>query len=839
MSDDFELKLVRIQWHSKNQFAYISEIAQNPIEVSEQKDKHFTAEIPSYPHLVDNISCQFSVQLKTVAEPPVVKVGEGTIELFPIIDSKHGKWWIEKGSWVKRGENQYHDAPSCRHAGELTILIGDITIHLNIIPSGFTPTEFQNLLSAFKGELWQLILEKKSTTTVSKDSKGKLPGEEFQKHVSEFIKYTDQILAKPTEELKERQEIQRIERVRPTAKTFMELAAKGSSIKFITGRGFEPSYDTPENKYIADIISRLILIVRNLRDGVGYSKESLYRTIENLGFQISQSNNDFFTIDPEKLDAEIRQEEQKKKNWEQKKIGFLNYFTNADIYNQNLGPERDITFTVKNVKIEDEYPDYIDVWIKQKGEKGALIKIPSGSCNPSFFSKNVTYKIIKVAYSKSDYGTFIKAEVHKLSRIEILCDPSMDLLKNERIKYSRNNWQRPLTQQEIKEKEIELQGVKKRKDMLLHIFQQYEEKLAKLNSIYKALLTLSSRCKSLKITVENRLEYPGTMTFVQNPSYRGAYSSFKEIQKEAKFEDLFDDLLTIQEFGITDQPNIYEKWCLLQIINVLGDYGFTQNQGWEIELVKLISEKKYTTCSFKFKHHSLSQQVELIYQPKLSNGKIPDFMLKIISSTDETVLVLDAKNKNYERSSALYNTFSEDLNNLLNKKDYSESGNNAVFILHPMKEKGFLPTLPTPQSWSSCSALGGSSIFDWDEAIPSPKHMYGGVQVRPENLDNLKMVIALSLQYLTEDNHSVYNKIPPRNTRFCIICGGTELETNTRSKTKGKHYTCKKCQHFFVEHYCNCGNRIWKHGSYWTYHDIRSTSPYNIKCPKCNGFYVA
>ena len=84
---------------------------------------------------------------------------------------------------------------------------------------------------------------------------------------------------------------------------------------------------------------------------------------------------------------------------------------------------------------------------------------------------------------------------------------------------------------------------------------------------------------------------------------------------------------------------------------------------------------------FKFKHQSLSQQVELIYQPKLSNYKIPDFMLRIISNTDETVLILDAKNKNYERSSALYNTFPEDLNYLVNKNDYSESGNNAVFIL--------------------------------------------------------------------------------------------------------------------------------------------------------------
>jgi pyrethroid hydrolase len=857
MSEDFEIRLVRVQWSSKNQFAYISEIAQRPIRVSKQKDRLFTAEVPSYPLLEDNLACQFALKCKSLLnlETPKVKREDDNVGLFQISDPKHGNWWIEKGSW----KNKYHDAPSCRHAGEFTVLVGGITIQLNIIPSGFTTVEYQELLSSFKGELWQLILDKDSTTSIAKDRQGKLPGEKFQKQVSKFIKFADQILEKPTEELREKQELQRIENARPTARTFMELSSRGSSVRFVTGRGFEPSYNTLENKYIADIISRLLLIVRNLRIGVAYSKESLDRSVFFIKKQISQaSRNDFIQIDPAKLDAEIKQEKRKQKRWEERKVNFENYFSGINVNNTNMDYKEVITFKVKSAKIEEEYPNFIDVWLEPNKPTGALIKIPSESwlikipsesCDrdSSFFLQKATYKISKVYYEKNVYkkkenGTLSIAKIHKTSEIKILEDPferTIVSLINEYDSYSKKNWQRKLTYQERQQKVLELQGVEKRKDEYASIACKYEEKLTSLQSIYKDLLSLSKKCKSLKITVENRLDYPGTMTFVQNPSYRGAYSSYKEIQNDAKLENLFDDLLIIQEYGITDQPNIYEKWCLLQIIKILDDYGFTQDNGWEAKLVNLVSEKKYATCSFLFTHPSLSQNIELIYQPVLDNHKTPDFMLKIKSNNGETVLVLDAKNKNYAEVFAQYNTFSDDLNNLVNIKNYSADGSNAVFILHPKKDKGFLPVLPTPQSWSSCTTLGGSGVFDWEDSnLGSPEHMYGGAQVRPENLDNLKMVIALSLQYLTEDNHKVYNKVIPENVKFCVVCGGTDFNMGNRCQTKGTHYTCQKCHHFFVEHYCRCGNRLWKHGSYWTYHDTRSTEPYNIKCPLCNVYYA-
>ncbi len=848
MSEDFELKLVRIHWQSKDHFGYIDAISHSPIKLTKQEENIYTADIPSY-SLLGNKHSQIAFRcISTFNSPPKILQENDTKNLFSVSDPKHGKWWIEKGDWIR--QYKYHDAPSCRYVGLFTINIGDITIRLNITPSGFTPVEYQRLLDSFKGELWQLILEKDSHVTTSNDGKGKLPGEEFQREVGKFIKFAEQVLVKPNEELRERQEIQRIEKVRPTSKTFMELAARGTSIKSVTGRGYKPSYNTPENKYIADIVNRLVLVVRNLKNGMQSSKESLETNVKFLQENISQNKNDYIEIDSDKLDAEIEQEESKKRRWEQKKSEFEKYFSIQNEYSSSQNKES-ICFTVDSAQIDAINPELIVVWYKTKLKDGREVKcglkFPCDSCNVNFFTKKTKYKISKVHYERyeTDNPKIYFGIIKKLSSLEIIDDPHDNVitsLKKERDKYRTENWKRQLNAKEKKDKEIELSAMIKRGEMLTNTAKKYAEKVTNFNSIYQNLLSLSKKCKTLKITVENRLDYPGTMTFVQNPSYRGAYSSFKKIQTEAKFESLFDSLLTIQEFGITDQPNIYEKWCLLQIINVLEGYGF-RNEGWETKLVTVISRASRAQCSFDFKNKPLKQSVELIYQPTLPNGTRPDFMLNFRSNNGETVLILDPKNKvysmvNHNNSPPQFNTFSADLDNLVNTKNYAAKGDNAVFILHPMKEKGFLPVLPTPQSWSYCSSLGGSSVFDWENTDFGPEHKYGGVQVRPENLDNLKMIIAMSLQYLTEDNNGAYNA-ELKNKEFCIICGGTEFDKVKKCTTSGNHYTCSSCQHFFVKHYCGCcGNRLWKHGSYWTYHDTRSTEPYNIKCPKCGDFYI-
>lgn len=853
MFEKFELKLIRIHWKTKNQFGYIEEISNTAIKVSKNAENHFFTEIPSYPR-IDNKHVQLAIRCDSSLDhvtPAFKKADDKPYELYLVDDPKYGKWWIEKGEWRKKFE--YHDAPTCRHAGLHTIILNDTTIEITITPSGFTLEEYQELLNGFKGQLWQLILNKDSSSTISKGNKGKFPGELFRDYVGKFTQFAEQILLKPNEELREIQEIQRIEKVRPTSKTFMELSTKGSSVKFVTGRGYNASYNTPENKYIADIINRLRLIVGNLKKGMKCSQDNLESQISVLEYNLSEKKTNCIKIDPAKLEKEIKQVGVRIQKWEQRKIEFEKYFAQK---NEKSGEHKTkIEFTVNSLpKIDeynDEYTDYISFWLYHDSPHNSyMLKFPCNSCDIGFFTQNAEYCIKDVWLNKNeiekDHKTYHIAHINHISSIEIIKCPTklkLELLQNNWHNYSKKNWERQLTKNEIDNKEKEVISLTARKCMIENHVEQYAKILSSMNFIYQKLSSLHRKCNILNIKNENRLDYPGTMIFIQNPAYSGAYSSFKKIQNETSFsnESFFDNLLVIDKFGITDQPNIYEKWCLLQIINILQDeFCFTQNDGWENNLVSSFSRKKYQSCSFFFTNSALDYELELIYQPTLANGKIPDFMLKIRSNSDTFILILDAKNKQYgildNIDSSPTNTFSYDLNNLVNKKDYSESGKNAVFIIHPMNEKGFLPILSTPQSWSYWSTFGGSRLFKWEDS--SSNHKYGGIQLRPGNLDNLKILIAMSLQYLAEKNLGVYDK-QPENKVFCIVCGGTDFDNTTRGKTKGKHYTCNNqdCRHFFVKSYCSgCGNRLWKHDSYWTYHDTLSTQPYNIMCPFCGEF---
>jgi hypothetical protein len=224
----------------------------------------------------------------------------------------------------------------------------------------------------------------------------------------------------------------------------------------------------------------------------------------------------------------------------------------------------------------------------------------------------------------------------------------------------------------------------------------------------------------------------------------------------------------------------------------------------------------------------LGVHILLTYEKELSNGKRPDYVLDFTSKNTNNEsstyrLVLDAKfYENINEQGGI----SSVIDLLYNKKNYAEDGNNGVYILHPSKAS--VPLTTTPQSWSKNSYYGEDLVFDWD-SIP-PNHKYGAIFISPiihdgEYLDDLQRLIGMTLQYLS------HSKI------FCIVCGSSNCHVDVK-KTRSGHdkyfFTCNDCKHFFVNNYCsNCFDRLWKHGSYWTYHAADASQPYNIQCPRC------
>jgi hypothetical protein len=180
------------------------------------------------------------------------------------------------------------------------------------------------------------------------------------------------------------------------------------------------------------------------------------------------------------------------------------------------------------------------------------------------------------------------------------------------------------------------------------------------------------------------------------------------------------------------------------------------------------------------------------------------------------------------------------INNLYNEKDYSESGNNAVFILHPSPKAA--PSRATPQEWYRDSYYGEIRLFDWDKK--SPNHRYGGIYLSPIStgsyLDHLQRAIGMFLQYGMESNNLGFrDDALPANGVFCLVCGSSELDYfHPPRNPRARWVTCRKCTHFTAYNYCgHCGNRLIKNGEYWSYHAMEPLNPINIKCPSCGGLF--
>jgi hypothetical protein len=364
------------------------------------------------------------------------------------------------------------------------------------------------------------------------------------------------------------------------------------------------------------------------------------------------------------------------------------------------------------------------------------------------------------------------------------------------------------------------------------------------------------------------------MSFIQNAHYQGVHSQFKIIKNLTGLNDeLFSAIEEVEEIGLIHISELYERWCLLQVISVLIQrFGFIPEENWRKPFIKAVLAKNPRNVQIAFQNQDLYRSVLLTYECELDNNANtkkgantrPDIVLDLSATSMKEEkkiikkrLVLDAKFmdffKTVEHSSKI-------LKELYFDKDYQEQGQNSVFIIHP-SETSIKPR-KNPLSWGGSSSIGEVEIFDWETTdheknsghfVDRKKHYheFGSVYVSPTGdeapLDNLQRLIGMFLQYSSEDNNldgkisketDQATEIVPDGRLFCISCGSHEYGYKWKQTKNGWKLwtTCKNCNHFSVYNYCgNCRTRLIKNGSHWTYHATEPLEPLNIKCPKCAG----
>ncbi|MCG9665947.1 hypothetical protein L1D26_23115 [Vibrio mediterranei] len=846
---NFEIKYIKTSWHDRQTLLKVEE-SQYELSLEEVSQDSFEALTTIYPYVEGLHRSQIAIACKDqrITKKPVIVSPDGTmISLKEVVNPDTGKmWWVEPGEWCPRKKEWCNNTH--RTAGTIDFRIGRQSLALHISLSCASKDELNKYLIDFKSDMWELILDENSyvQADVKQGSAGSVDAKTL-KAVDSILIAARNVLKQPKSELRETQTLKSRQAVKPVPRTFMEIVTKGNS-RLLTSRGAKPNYNVPENGYVL------------------YALKATHRIVSQLG-RVSQSKTERLTNNLQKLDQRLDAlkeykdidrnlvvEDYKKARAEQD-INCINAQLSSRLADLNSCESSSCVEFYLRLGKENQYgahfcqcKSYIDdEWRPYDNYQFSSIEL-SGKFR-GLFQDYTDYKLqAAVRYRVVSHGKGVVLSIVNVSSIQVIGVPKWLNHKMERFKkmertailLKEHGWKKKLNAQELEEQNKERTSIKNRKGVyeqelrnVVHVRGFLEPKGKQLRDLIKSFSSLGVKSKS---------SFPNSMTFVQNPSYQSVHAGYRKLREQVGLtdEDILMSLERVDSIGLVNIPLLYERWCLLQLIKSLTiGFKFVAEDGWKRKLLKIL-ESKNSTDVISFLNPESKREILLGYEPRLNNGKTPDFVLDMnFEAKNGTIshkrVVLDAK----FYSESFLNTrggLKSVLHELAVQKDYSEDEKNAVFVLHPvlnaLKEAGG-PI--SPQAWARVTYLGELGFLDWDKRMP-PHHI-GAVCLNPlisyQYGDELHRLLGMLMQYeaarpMSCDDVESYN--------FCIACGSSSLHLvdHKQRNTSKVWYQCEECELFTVYNHCySCNHRLIKNGEYWTYHATMPLQPTNIKCPQC------
>lgn len=638
----FELRIVRITWASKDVPLEV-DAAQDAVPLGACATGEVRAQIYAYPKVSPARQGQLAVRGPNLDCPPALVLADGSHRGLTAVQGADGRtWWIEKGMWRKTVEGGYHDAPLCRHAGEAHLRVGSVDVWVHIAAPGFTEQEFETLLDEFRNGLWQLVLDAASpaTTTVCRPDGG--ISEAFLQAVRDHLRYANQALDQPHRELRERQIQQPLAKVRPTTRTFQELALRGTP-KHITGRGHAPSFDTPENRQLLAMVSRLYRSLNALRQAAQEVANDLARRAAAADARAAELKRceGWTKVDPDRLRQEIAELEAR-----------LCTFGTARAYLISTQKPGANHYTIK-FKVTDpvncEYgqlgfwADFLSFEGKDRAESQRIRVVFDHEAETlsGVFVKGEIYELCSeltriregVSNDRKWYIRRVSQLSHISSSLERKLPKETQRLKESLASLESNGYWRRLTPAEESEQVRDQKGALAEAQRFRAAKSIWTEKSVTLEPLALQAGRLIARAASLGIAKSRGSAFPGSMTYVQNPAYRGALVAYRRAMEAANLNtSTLGRLFRLDEVGVLDLPKVYERWCLLKLVRVLREeFRFVPEDGWRDLILKAVTEGRGSArgLSIRFSAPQLDRDVLLEYEPTLPSGKTPDFVLTL------------------------------------------------------------------------------------------------------------------------------------------------------------------------------------------------------------------
>lgn len=841
----FEVLLVTVEWQSENKCRSIIP-SKKFLKPSSVKDNNYEYDVVSYTR---NEGYYYQICIKTSCTP-FLRNNDGRWlppnQLFNISDDL----WIIKGDWRigKRGIG-YHHCPSVNTEGRIYIGFSDlhkshyfITIDIN---NSIPDFDFDQLKNDFDGELWNLLTSNKThvvTERIEYRYANKTIHFPENKLIIDFIKAFDAVSQTPKVELTPSKGIRKIGKVIPIAETYKKISIEGIS-RFLPSKEVTEVHDVFENRFVCFMLANINSILSRNVKYTTLQIGKLEQEILDLDNKIVLLNDPDPRVNQTEIQNEIRSQKEVYmrffENWAERINDFLlGYRSNSEMFRKRI-------FEVMKRYNSTQYWGY---FLDEQGRSEYCLLRFAKNCDMIFKDKigqrvslECDYTLIGPAENYNEYSVIAIAA----NGIKLLYT---NLIENQLINYNillNNDWRqfKIFTANEknkfIRERNNQVQTLKRKKQKLefqISNLKEFVEEQRQLLPIANQRMNLPF-FKSTKW--RNIQGFKPSMTFIQNNNYRDAFRTYKEIlSSEGINIEIFGLYENITSYGMREMPQVYELWCLVNIIKILREnYNFVPSPDHIEKLLKAVDPQKLKITEhvqIEFKNIFAGRRAILHYQKEMLNGKRPDFVLEISTASRKINVVLDSKFKNYSyKKSIIFESLS-----IMNKYDDT---NNSIFILHPCKDGTF------ENRNIRYTNHGGEPIWIKEgegQRRLFPFHKYGYIEVKPSHTDTLKKLIAMSFEFLVEPTYSAdrgYGRIDPKpeNPLFCINCGCTNISIEAKTRGDNRSYyncTCSdpNCGHISNIDYCwYCKTRLFKHGSYWDYHLESKWSTFDIHCPNC------
>lgn len=831
---NIDIKYLDVRWSDKETVLKI-DYSEDSLAINQSED-YLQVESTTFKNYLPRLGFRI-LDRETLHCPCFFISDTKTRDLLPVVDpTTHETWWIESSGWDNKEKR--HHSELYRTVGSVTVKIQNKTLRIINNSLRFTVDELEAYLRDFKNDLWMLILNAQGYIKGAVERE--LPSifrPEMISHLYDYADAIEKIIKKPTNELKEIQVVRPIRLVKPTKKTFMELAAKGNP-KYLSSRASQESYDTPDNRYIHYTLKNIMYLINQVAV-LGSAQDSIYERIISYEKKRLYSLVDSKQVDPIVFGNEIKSITEK--------IEEITQSIDASIVeNGTLNSGNELTYRLKLTKkygreeSNKYFCDYLngDLFKEKYGtylvaELNSIIPMDNLVSRSRGIEIEVT-GVVNKAHKKNNAGdSYYYINFVSVSKLLIISHPLIDelaRLESRKCELVISEWVVPYTSKERQEVESERKFLRKKIELLSARKDDLKGFNISVVSVVRRIR--ESRRFFEKSAVGISGNFPNTMVFVQNPSYGLAKSSFSQISNINGMDDsLFSAMMSIDEIGLVNISNLYEKWCLLQIIKVLTEvYSFAILENWQQDLVKAVSNKKYN-IQFTLMSATLGRSIILTYEKELESGRRPDYVVDVFGWRGEHLkrYVLDAKFKDTLDDSALERI----VNELYTIKDYSEGQKNKVFILHASDSA--ITQRTSPLDWGGSSDYGQVSCHRYGGVYLSPSHKHG------RSLDNLQRLMGLFIQETNSYEISELESNP--HHPFCVACGNSDANRLDirHEKTQGGGdkwiVLCSDCSHLQVRSFCrSCKYPLNKNGYYWTYHRTRAEQPFNIVCPNCEEF---